>query len=184
MRSEVVEQIVLHFGQKPERDAFADASNARFERWYGPGSIDGEDAFEKNWGKELLWINPPFDLFNKVLDKIQSDKAHAILIVPRWRNKVFFRRAWGMALDFLEFPKGTRMFERQGKFLRGTNWDTFALLVCGHSPKCCIEELRVRGGSQIVQKGEGDGGQSALPPVNCNSPHKGEGEGARQPHPL
>ena len=83
VRSEVVEQIALHFGQKPERDAFADARNARFERWYGPGSIDGEDAFEKKWGKELLWINPPFDLFNKVHDKIQSDKAHAILIVPR-----------------------------------------------------------------------------------------------------
>ena len=49
---------MLHFGQKPDRDAFADASNARFEKWYGPGSVDGEDAFEKDWGEEFLWINP------------------------------------------------------------------------------------------------------------------------------
>ena len=93
VRGEIVEQIVLHFGRRPDRDAFADAGNARFERWYGPGSVEGEDAFEKDWGEELLWIIPPFNMFNKVLDKIQSDKAHAILIIPRWSARVFLRKA-------------------------------------------------------------------------------------------
>ena len=31
VRDEIVEQIVLYFGKKPDRDAFADASIARFE---------------------------------------------------------------------------------------------------------------------------------------------------------
>ena len=44
---------------------------------------------------------PPLHLFFKVLDKIQSDKAHAFLIVPRWRARVFLRRAWGLAVDFM-----------------------------------------------------------------------------------
>ena len=140
-----MEQIVLHFGLRPDRDAFADAGNARFERWYGPGSVEGEDAFERDWGEELLWINPPFNMFNKVLDKIQSDRAHAILIIPRWSARVFLRRAWGMAVDFLEFPKGTPMFERGGKEMKGTSWDTYAMLVCGHYPKCSNEEMRAGG---------------------------------------
>ena len=58
VRSEIVEQIVLHFGQRPVRDAFADAGNARFERWYGPGSVEGEDAFEKNWGGSCCGLTP------------------------------------------------------------------------------------------------------------------------------
>ncbi len=51
-------------------------------------------------------------MFNKVLDKIQSDGANAILIIPRWSARVFLRRAWVIAVDFLEFLKGTPMFER------------------------------------------------------------------------
>ena len=30
VRGEIVEQIVIHFGRRPDRDAFADTSNARF----------------------------------------------------------------------------------------------------------------------------------------------------------
>ena len=38
----------------PERDAFANKDNKRFDKWYGEGSPDGEDAFEKYWGNEVL----------------------------------------------------------------------------------------------------------------------------------
>ena len=74
---------------------------------------------------------PPFNLFNKVLDKSQSDKAHAILIVPRWKARVFLRRAWGLAVDFLEFSKGVPMFVRKGENLRGTDWDVFCNVCVG-----------------------------------------------------
>ena len=32
----------------PERDAFANKDNKRFDKWHGEGSPDGKDAFEKN----------------------------------------------------------------------------------------------------------------------------------------
>ena len=35
----------------PERDAFANKDNKRFDKWYGEGSPDGEDAFEIFFGK-------------------------------------------------------------------------------------------------------------------------------------
>ena len=101
-----MEQIVLHFGQKPDRDAFADASNARFEKWYGPGSVDGEDAFEKDWGEEFLWINPPFNLFNKVLDKIQSDKAHCYFDCTPVEGPGLFEKGLGAGGRLSGVPQG------------------------------------------------------------------------------
>ena len=44
----------------PEMDAFSNKDNKIFGKWYGEGSPDGEDAFEKSWGSEDLWINPVF----------------------------------------------------------------------------------------------------------------------------
>ena len=35
----------------PERDAFANEDNKIFDKWYGEGSPDGEDAFEKKLGE-------------------------------------------------------------------------------------------------------------------------------------
>ena len=84
----------------------------------------------------MLWMNPPFDVFPQVLDKIQKDQAHAILVVPGWRRRKFFHRAREMALDSVVFPRNTLLFEREGKGARGTHWDTYAFLVCGHHPKC------------------------------------------------
>ena len=74
----------------PERDAFANKDNKRFDKWYGEGSSDGEDAFQKNWGSEILWINPPFNIFPRVLDKIVQEKAHAVILVPKWTKHKFF----------------------------------------------------------------------------------------------
>ena len=36
----------------PERDTFANKHNKIFDKWYGEGRPDGEDAFEKHWGSE------------------------------------------------------------------------------------------------------------------------------------
>ena len=35
----------------PEREAFANKEYKRFDKWYGEGSPDGEDAVEKKLGK-------------------------------------------------------------------------------------------------------------------------------------
>ena len=78
-----------------------------------------------------------------------------------------------MAIDFLEFPKGTPMFEREGKNLRGTSWDVFAMFVCGHHPRCSVEELREGGPHSASEEAEssnegGEGGsEGPPPPVVC-----------------
>ena len=89
VRADLLQEILEALEVTPVRDAFADKENKRFDKWYGEGSPDGTNAFEQNWGSEILWINPPFNLFPQVLDKIVQDKAHAVIIVPYWRKKKF-----------------------------------------------------------------------------------------------
>ena len=84
VRPPILEDILGKLGFTPEGDAFATEENKRFEKLYGKGSPDGETAFEKTWGSEVLWINPLFNAIPRVLDKIVADMAHAGLIVPYW----------------------------------------------------------------------------------------------------
>ena len=59
----ILNEILDKLEVAPERDAFANKDNKRFDKWYGEGSPDGADAFEKDWRGEILWINPPFNYF-------------------------------------------------------------------------------------------------------------------------
>ena len=43
----ILDEILNKLEVVPEREAFANKENKRFGKWYGEGSPDGEDAFEK-----------------------------------------------------------------------------------------------------------------------------------------
>ena len=47
----ILDEILDKLEVVPERDAFANKDNKRFSKWYGEGSPDGEDAFEKKLGE-------------------------------------------------------------------------------------------------------------------------------------
>ena len=153
MKQPHVEKILNHFGVTPVRDAFATPQNTRFAKWWGEGSPEGEDAFKQDWGQGLLWMNPPFNVFLQVLDKIRGEGTHVILVVPVWRRRKFTRQALEMALDQYVFPKGTLLFERKGKAMKGTAWEVRALLICGHHPRCELGDMGTHreGGDRMTQ---------------------------------
>ena len=68
---------------RPEVDAFANKKNKRFPKFY-------DDAWSEDWS-EPLWINPPFDLFPRVVQKLKQSGAKAILIVPNWPRQEWFK---------------------------------------------------------------------------------------------
>ena len=84
VRHDLVQHVIDHFGGTvPSIDAFASMKNKRFPRFWDKHA----DAFTKDWASEdLLWINPPFDLLNQVVDKIQKDGALAIVVAPEWKT--------------------------------------------------------------------------------------------------
>ena len=104
-------------------------------------------------------MNPPFNVFSQVLDKIQRDKAHVLLIIPAWNKRQFTTRAMGMALASYTWPKETLLFERRGEQIKGTHWAVYALLICGHHPRCEVGDVV---GTTVV--GGDKGGSQDHPP--------------------
>ena len=83
-----MKDIVETFGLNvPSVDAFASKENRRSPKFWDTKV----EAFKQDWGKEpLLWINPPFETLDEVVDKIIADNAQAIVVVPKWPH----RRWW------------------------------------------------------------------------------------------
>ena len=137
VRTPVVDEIISFFGVKPELDAFASFSNRRCEKWWGPGSPHGEDAFSQSWSNQVLWLNPPFDLLGRVLEKIIADRAHGILVLPDWPRRRYLPKAQDLCMHFIQYPRGFKFFEREGwRRARGLKWPVSVMFVCGHLPRC------------------------------------------------
>ncbi len=149
VREPELKKILENFGVVPQRDVFVNKENSWFQKWWGPGSPDGEDAFEQNWGEGVLWMNPPFNVFDKVLDKILNDQAHTFLLVPKWFKRKFYQRAQNLAVDAIHFPKGAKLFERKGMPVGGIKWSVSVFLVCGHTPRCEKSEFHNEKGGDL-----------------------------------
>ena len=131
-----VREILEKLQIRPTVDAFSSANSKRFERWWGPGSADGTDAFAQDWSREVLWLNPPFSMFARVVDKLERDGAHAILVMPEWPRQAYFHRAKALEVSNVLFPEGTHLFEMNGEPVPAIQWPVFAMLVCGDLQNC------------------------------------------------
>ena len=59
----------------------------------------GIDAFSFDWGNEIIYAFPPFNLIPRVLQKLEHEKAEAILIVPIFVNQSWFTRLLTLLID-------------------------------------------------------------------------------------
>lgn len=88
----VFTQIVNTLGI-PEFDLFASAQNYKCER-YASWKLDPYseiiDAFTFSWQNIDFYAFPPFSLVTKVLEKIVSDKAKGIVVVPYWPSQPWY----------------------------------------------------------------------------------------------
>ena len=80
----------------------------------------------------MLWINPPFEQFARVIQKIPVDSARAMLIAPEWTHLHWHKALQGMTLSQVLIPKGKTLFQNEeGKVFRQRKWRTHAFLVDG-----------------------------------------------------
>ena len=118
--------------ETPSVDAFVDTELNLCPRWWGPGSSETENAFDRNWGDEsLLWMNPPFSLLPRVVDKIHKDGARVVLIMPLWEDREFFTKIQPMILRKCVYPEGSKVFEQKRKAMPGIRWPVWCVLVDG-----------------------------------------------------
>ena len=122
----------------PWVDAFADNEIHVVDHYWGPGSPWCGDAFARHWSgysqvdwnddrRPLLWINPPFSMFDSVVQKIVTDNAWAVVICPFWGDKMWFKQLMKYAYRRYYYKAGRHIFENTGP----TRWGVWALLVVG-----------------------------------------------------
>ena len=112
---------------EPSVDAFSSVKNKRFPfHW----TIE-DDAFKQDWNKQsLIWINPPFDLITKVIDKLIADKAIAILLVPKWTWSIWWKFHCNFCIDSFLIKSQADMFLKQGEdYMKRPKWDVQAFLI-------------------------------------------------------
>lgn len=96
-------------------DRFASWHNTKCERYnsatYDPGA-EAVDAMQQRWGNagEFNWWNPPFHMFNEVLQKIEQEQAHGCLITPMWPQHRWWHKVQEMAMSSIELSNAPDLF--------------------------------------------------------------------------
>ena len=86
----------------PDIDLFASRLNHQVNKycaWKPDPFCMSVDAFLHEWGNDYNYIFPPFSLVGKVLQKIEQDKATAILICPLWLTQSWFSKLLRLLMD-------------------------------------------------------------------------------------
>ena len=80
---------------KPTIDLFASRINkqlTKYVSWQPDPQALAVDAFTIDWNDNLNFIFSPFSMLNRVLGKLETDKAEAIVIVPLWPTQSWFAK--------------------------------------------------------------------------------------------
>ena len=120
-------------------DRFANCVNAqlpRFNSRYFEPLSEGIDALSQvNWGQEKNFVNAPFCLLSKVLDIVETQRATATAIAPKWPAQMWFRRLLKMSIaPPIKLPQSANVFRSMGivpEPRRNLKWQIFAWRICG-----------------------------------------------------
>lgn len=92
LNDEIFALITTHFGT-PEIDLFASIDNrkcVRYISWLADPEAETIDAFTVSWTNFKFYAFPPFSLILRTLQKIVTDQATGILVVPLWKSQPWY----------------------------------------------------------------------------------------------
>lgn len=98
----------------PSVDLFASRNNAKvkkFVSWFPDPEAIAVDAFTLFWQKIDFYAFPPFNLVPRVLQKIITDKAKGVVVVPFWPSQAWYPLFLRLCV------KGPIVFEPNSKLL-------------------------------------------------------------------
>lgn len=84
---------IVDFFGAPEIDLFASNINSKcpkFVSWHKDPEALAVDAFTINWTDLNFYAFPPFSIISRVLQKIITDKASGLVVVPNWPTQPWF----------------------------------------------------------------------------------------------
>lgn len=101
LNQDIFTKIIRQFG-KPQIDLFASKINKKCNKYFSWGPDPDSllvDAFTTNWQNLKFYGFPPFSLIHKVLEKIRTDKATGILVVPNWPSQSWFPSFYELLIE-------------------------------------------------------------------------------------
>ncbi len=112
---------------QPTLDCFAAEGEAQCDTFFSAK----QDGLAQRWSpKEILWINPPWDLWPQAAAKLLASQCTLICVVPAWSAE-WVRSLVHTATRRLYVEMGTRLFQQNGKKCAGTRWGTCVLQIDG-----------------------------------------------------
>ena len=92
LRKDVFLDIAHHF-YVPEIDLFVSRLNHQLPLYVSrlpDPSAAAVDAFQQDWSQWKSFIHPPVVLLSRILQKVRSDKATALLVAPDWPGQPWY----------------------------------------------------------------------------------------------
>ena len=92
LNNDAFRQIETSFGI-PEVDLFASRTNTKcknYVSWYKDPNSIAVDAFTVSWTDYFFYAFPPFSIILRVLQKIRSDRATGIVVIPDWPSQPWY----------------------------------------------------------------------------------------------
>ncbi|KAK3734245.1 hypothetical protein RRG08_049663 [Elysia crispata] len=118
------------------------AQCAKYNSLFLDPTTSGVDAFsETDWREENNFINAPFRLLPRILNKLDQYQAYATIIAPLFRAHPFFLRLINRSIAApIRLPKARTfcipMSNKLPEPLRNPKWKIYAWRVCGRRD-CC-----------------------------------------------
>ena len=104
-------------GQKvqvtPDIDLFASRLNYKlkpFVAFKPDPEASAINAFGISWSNYSFYAFPPFSILPKVLQKIQSDKATGLLVIPKWPTQSWWPRVMRMLTQYNPYIKRWQLY--------------------------------------------------------------------------
>lgn len=80
--------------------------------WHPDPAAFAIDAFTVDWGKNYFYTFPPFNLIDRVLQKVEADQASGILTVPQWTTQPWFPILMRLLVqEPLILPRGKKVLQ-------------------------------------------------------------------------
>ena len=121
-------------------DRFATFLNAQLptfnSRYWEPMSA-GVDALAQDWSEENNFINPPWALLPKIIEKVIADRAVATIIAPIWPSQPWFHKLASLLIkDPFYLPRHPKTFIPMGvkaEPIKNPMWQIAAWRVYGRN---------------------------------------------------
>ena len=151
-------------------DLFATRINRQQQRFFSlrpePESA-GVDAFNQVWADENAFAHPPICLVDRVLQKVDRERATLTLVAPLWFAQHWYPVLIDMACDFpVVLPRERTLFEpgesRRLEFDRPAPWLTGAWRISGDKEQQRVFRQKLR--SSLALLGSRTLSQAMTPP--------------------